>query len=147
MIAFEIPGEPVAQARARACVVGGHARVYDPKINRDWRGRAQVHMREALERSGRTAPAFTGPVVLRIVATFALPRSRWRKRSPVPTQPHTQRPDLDNVVKAIKDAATGIIWLDDTQVCELDARKEFGAQGQAPSVSILVAAARDVREL
>lgn len=51
------------------------------------------------------------------------------------------------MVKAIKDAATGIIWLDDTQVCELDARKEFGAQGQAPSVSILVAAARDVREL
>jgi Holliday junction resolvase RusA-like endonuclease len=38
-----------------------------------------------------------------------------------------QRIDLDNLVKAVLDAATDVIWIDDVQVVELHARLEFDA--------------------
>ena len=38
-------------------------------------------------------------------------------------QVHTQRPDLDNCVKAIKDGLNGVAWNDDCSVVELHAHK------------------------
>ena len=133
MIEVTIPGEPYAQKRPRARRMGQHATVYDPKENRDWKATAQQFMARAM--GGRQPLA--GPVRLVVLAGFTCPKSRHRKRVPRPAEPHTKRPDLDNVVKAVKDAATGILWLDDSQVCELTARKWTQAQGEAPRLEIM----------
>lgn len=37
-----------------------------------------------------------------------------------------RKPDLDNLVKALKDALTGIVWKDDAQIVSLCARKTYG---------------------
>ena len=47
-----IPGEPVAQKRARARIMGDRAIIYDPKISRDWKATAQQHMIWALQDAG-----------------------------------------------------------------------------------------------
>lgn len=39
---------------------------------------------------------------------------------------HTSRPDLDNVVKIVCDALNKLVWVDDAQVAQFDARKQFG---------------------
>jgi len=39
---------------------------------------------------------------------------------------HTSKPDLDNMVKLVKDALTGVFWRDDSQIDALDARKCYG---------------------
>ena len=40
--------------------------------------------------------------------------------------PHIQRPDLDNVVKAICDGLNGLAYVDDSQVSSIEARKIWG---------------------
>ena len=136
MISLIIPGEPYAQKRPRATRIGSHARVYDPPENRNWKATAQQYMADEMAQGG--CQPFTGPVRLVVLAGFTCPKSRRRKKVPRPAEPHTKRPDLDNIVKAVKDAATGILWLDDSQVCELTARKWTRRQGNPGQLEIMV---------
>ena len=79
-----------------------------------------------------------GPVAVRAVLIFACPRSRWRIRSPRPRELHTKKPDIENCVKAILDAASEVLFFDDRQVAHLVAEKWIGAQGEAPRVELTV---------
>jgi Holliday junction resolvase RusA-like endonuclease len=62
-----------------------------------------------------------------VEATFAPPAS-WsgRRRAAAIGTPHTQKPDADNLAKAIKDALNRLAWTDDAQVAELTVRKMWG---------------------
>jgi Holliday junction resolvase RusA-like endonuclease len=141
-----VPGEPVAWARAGNRLIkakDGRQFIshYDPKKVRSWKGAAQVHMHMALDNSQLKAPAFPdGPVQVEIEAIFTQPRSTWRKRELVPRQPKKVRPDIDNLAKALFDAANGILLTDDSQVAELTIRKITGAQEEAPYVQATVRA-------
>jgi Holliday junction resolvase RusA-like endonuclease len=138
-IVIRIPGEPFAQPRARAAVIAGRAVIYDPKKARNWKATAQSHMVEAW---GGLAPLINqplaGPVAIRVLAVFTCPKSDHRKREPLARRWHTKKPDADNVLKAVKDAAKGVLWLDDRQVCHEICAKHIGAQGEAPFVEIRV---------
>lgn len=133
MIPFVIPGEPIALARPKAMSFGGKARVYEPVKSRSaqWKGKASWLLREAM--GGK--PPLAGPVVLTVIFTFALPKSKWKKKVPVEEQPHTHRPDLDNLVKNLLDAANGVVVVDDSQVHRIDATKVIARQGLEPSVA------------
>ncbi len=140
MITIRIPGEPVAQGRGRVAVIAGHARVYDPAKSRSWKGAAAVHMLEAMA----GWPPLTGPVALGVQAVFSMPKSRWQRSRIRPAEWHCKRPDLDNVIKAVKDAAKGVLWLDDSQVVTISASKITGEQGQAPGLVITVTEAGEM---
>lgn len=140
-LVVSIPGEPFAQPRTGSRVItpkgGGrpYAVRYDPKEARVWKAAAQEHMAIAVRAAGLRFPVFaTGPVELIVLAVFTCPTSHHRKTSPRPRRLHTQRPDADNVIKAVKDAATGVLWLDDAQVAAETCTKVIGAQGEAPGV-------------
>jgi Holliday junction resolvase RusA-like endonuclease len=45
----------------------------------------------------------------------------------------TTKPDLDNLVKFIKDALNGIFWYDDSYVVEIQARKKYS---ESPRIEI-----------
>ncbi len=132
MIHVVIPGEPHSQQRHRAMRRGKHAATYDPKANKSWKGAAQVHMLEAMD--GREP--LTGPVVLTVTAVFALPKSKHRKRNRVQRQWSGNAKDIDNICKAVMDAANGVLWVDDRQVVNLKAWKFQGAQDEAPFVRV-----------
>jgi Holliday junction resolvase RusA-like endonuclease len=40
---------------------------------------------------------------------------------------HIKKPDIDNLVKAIKDANKGILFRDDSQIVELTVTKDYNA--------------------
>lgn len=40
------------------------------------------------------------------------------------------RPDLDNLIKYILDAANGLLWVDDSIICKLTAEKIYGKEDQ-----------------
>jgi len=139
MIRIFIPGEPIAQGRGRAFgfkrgdgTIG--ARVFDPKKSRDFKATAHGHMQMAM--AGR--PLLEGPIVLEVIALFSCPKSDYRKREPRVERWHTKKPDGDNVLKAVKDAAKGVLWLDDCQVCDARIVKRIAAQGAAPGLRITV---------
>lgn len=139
-----LPGEPHAQGRPRTAVLGGHARIYDPAESRRWKADAQHAMRLQLRELGLPTPLVpTGPVSLAVLAVFTCPKTDHRKREPRPRRWHTKKPDADNVVKALKDAARGVLYLDDSQVVEVHVLKIIGAQGEAPRITVLVTAVED----
>ncbi|WP_068305852.1 RusA family crossover junction endodeoxyribonuclease [Pararhodobacter sp. CCB-MM2] len=120
-IQFTIPGKPFAKQRPRATAKGGFARVYTPKET--------VSFEQQV--GAIAAPLFArpiaGPVRLRIIAIFE-PAASWpkKKRAAHLHRPHTQKPDSDNVSKAIKDGLNRIAWADDSQVADLHVTKVWG---------------------
>ena len=86
------------------------------------------------------AKPFGGAVALSAVARFSIPASWSKKRRQAAMdglEYVTKRPDLDNLLKAIKDGMNGIAWLDDSQVVSLvDCRKVYAEQ---PGVDVIVA--------
>jgi hypothetical protein len=145
-----IPGEPFAQPRARAAVVAGRAIIYDPGKAKAWKNQAREVM---LDRTGRPgtipgtgrpgafglmAEPFEGPVTLEVLAVFTCPKSDHRTREPRGRRWHVKKPDADNVLKAVKDAAKGVLWFDDSQVARETCTKIIAAQGEAPFVLLRV---------
>lgn len=126
----EIGGEPMAQGRMRMAVVKGQARGFDPPKSRSWKADAKVLLRDAMIAAG--LPLFEGPVAVVFETRFTSPASKDRKRDPRLERWHPQRPDVDNLLKAMMDAAKGIVWRDDTQVALVMQPKLFSAQGEPP---------------
>jgi Holliday junction resolvase RusA-like endonuclease len=139
-----IPGEPVAQGRQRHRIVRTNTgrefvQNYQPAKSKNWKAVAAWLMAREMD----SRPPFAGPVTLDVVAYFTCPHSQWRKRTPLGRRWHGKRPDFDNVGKAICDAAKGVLYLDDSQICDVRMRKIIAAQGEAPRVELTV---RELRE-
>jgi len=66
------------------------------------------------------------PIAMNIDFFFAIPKS-WSKKKKETAKWHTSRPDTDNLVKSIKDALNGVAYKDDSQVCNLFARKQYAS--------------------
>lgn len=116
MIDIVFHGTPIGKARPRfGRAKNGNVVTYTPAktkyFERDLRSLAQVAM------MGKTV--LEGPVKVTITAYF----SRKTK-----TGWHTSRPDLDNIVKAVLDALNGIVFDDDSAVCELVASKKYDGE-------------------
>lgn len=125
VIQIRVPGNPVPKGRARAFVRNGRVGHHTPEKTRVWEGVARLAASEAMQ--GR--PPLEGPVALWVVATFAPPPSwpQWRQKLVAEDGvAHTTKPDLDNLVKATKDALNGIVWRDDAQVVQIRASKVYG---------------------
>ena len=124
-IAFTIPGEPVAKGRARAFVRAGRVSHYTPDKTENYEARVAIFARQAMA----GALPLAGAVSLSVVARFSIPASwsKKRKQAAAEGREHvTKRPDLDNVLKAIKDGMNGIAWVDDCQVVVLrECRKGY----------------------
>lgn len=80
------------------------------------------------ERAMDGRPLLDGPVLVKIVAVFAVPAS-WSKRKRAAAldgviRP-TVKPDGDNIMKTI-DSLNGIVWRDDAQVVTWTGRKVYG---------------------
>ncbi len=64
---------------------------------------------------------FEGPLFLEVIFSVIKPKSKPKyKEFPDVT------PDLDNYVKAVKDALRKVVYRDDAQVCRLYAMKVYG---------------------
>lgn len=122
MVTFTIPGKPFAKQRARATRAG---RMFTPaatvSFERTVGQIAAQHFPVPVE----------GPVKLIVVATF-LPAPSWTKakRTALLHRPHTQKPDLDNCLKAISDGLNRIAFADDSQIAAIECRKVWGIAEQ-----------------
>ncbi len=135
MIEFTVPAIPVAQPRARATAIGGHARVYEPTN----------HPVAAFKSSVRLAAsgAFTGapkdcPLRVNLLFVFPRPKSLVFKKRDMPRIRHVSKPDADNLAKSVFDALNGLLWQDDRQICEVALTKWVASGYEQPHVLIQV---------
>jgi Holliday junction resolvase RusA-like endonuclease len=134
-ITFTIPGTPCAQGRAKASTKSGRVIMYDPEKSRNYKAFAKYI-------ASAVAPStlLDGPISLNVMAVFPIPKS-WPKYKQAKAREgqvfHIGKPDSDNIVKAVKDACSKVIWTDDARVCELVVMKVYG---EVPRVEVSIAA-------
>ncbi len=117
MIAFTIPGEPVAFARS-----GGNDKIrFTPKRQRDFMALCKLAAHKAMD----GAEPMQGPIELQIRATYLVPKS-WPKKRAATARWRTSKPDADNIGKIIADAMNEIVYVDDAQVAHLTVQKTYG---------------------
>lgn len=119
VLTFTAYGAPVGKGSTRAFVVNGRAIVtHDNAKTKPW----QESVAWAALEAARACDwkKVDGPVVLGM--TFVLPRPKAAKKR----VHHTTRPDLDKLVRLVKDALTRAgVYADDSQVVELVAMKRY----------------------
>lgn len=106
---FHVRGEPIAQPRADAMVVGkgtgqARARMYTPD-------NGIIAWKKAILSAARAAPGFPaepweGAVRVTIEAFFERPKSLMRAKDPAGAIRKNSKPDSDNLVKSVFDAMT-----------------------------------------
>lgn len=123
MITITIPGKPYAKKRHRSYYNKnmGRAVSVNPEENR---------MFEDTVRS-LAVPAFRQPIegAVQLDVTFIFaPAVSWSKKRRADRigQLHVQKPDTDNLIKAVKDGLNRIAWRDDAQVAIEHSRKVWG---------------------
>lgn len=120
-VTFTLPGVPVAKGRPRffngRAVTDAKTRMAEQSILAAW-----------LVTAGDRIP-HDGEVHVDLVATFLPAESwpKWRKQlAAVGTWPHMHKPDLDNLIKVL-DGLNGVAWLDDSQITNVRASKQYGS--------------------
>lgn len=116
-----------------------NGRVYTPEATRRYEGEIQAAWLLA------HGERMDGPVALDVTAYQALPQranKAFQKAAERGEIWPLGKPDLDNIIKIAMDALNGYAYQDDTQVVQLDARKEYAADG----VSRLVVSVKGIKE-
>lgn len=129
MIEFEIPGEPQPQGRPIFSSKTKTAR--DPDKSRNYKKLVRFYARRS-----KPPDMLNGALIVHIDIFKKPPKSiSGVKKNSAALQNETMRPvakpDVDNYAKGIKDACTGIIWKDDSQVVELLVRKFYSMNPRA----------------
>lgn len=131
---FTVWGVAQPKGSARAFVPKGWTRAVVTSDNPKGKGWQQL-VAEAAGRAkdGTGAALLTGPVRLQVA--FYLPRP---KSLPKRTAHHVKKPDLDKLLRSVKDGLTKVIWHDDSQVVRAEVSKEYADLGSAPCARITV---------
>lgn len=121
MISLDLYGEPVAKVRARTVRRHKFVNTYDPqqKIKEGYKWQLKGIYREQ---------PLNGPLAMDITFFMPIPKSTSKvKRRAMANGSiyHISRPDLDNLEKFILDTMNEIIFVDDSQIVSLTARKVY----------------------
>lgn len=124
---FQIITHPKGQGRAKFARAGNYTVVYDPATSRDYKADIKYQILQ------QNPQMMTGGIAMSVEFTLARPKSHYNKKGLKGTAPYwcTNKPDLDNLVKAVMDAitSTGKVWQDDKQVCSMYQGKKYGDPG------------------
>lgn len=126
-ITITLPIEPTAQMRSQPFMAGKHASVH--KATKQLKTEAGIM---DLLRPYVPETPLSGPIILTMYAHFIPPQSKpdwWREAAIQGYIKHTSRPDLDNIVKNIKDCMEKMGFFgNDSFIYAIDAKKKYSAQ-------------------
>ena len=118
-IEFTIYGKPIAKKRPRFFRRGDFVGTYNPQETEEglWMLEAKQQIPEKLEGALSLKAGFFFP-----------PLKSWSKKMKTDVENgsnplHIKKPDLDNLLKFVKDCLNGLAWNDDSQVCKIEAIK------------------------
>jgi Holliday junction resolvase RusA-like endonuclease len=131
---------PVPKARARVTRHG----TYTPKRTVG----AEKTLKDYVFHAMHPRKAAQCPIALTCRFIFPVPASWSKKKRQAAFEKrilHTQKPDLDNLVKLVKDALNGVAYVDDAQIVSESNHKDWGGVGRVEiEVTELVALEGDL---
>lgn len=107
-----IPGKPIAKKRPRFVRRGKFVGAYNCQETEEGRFKWEL----ASQMAGKDPIPSGVPIRLSAVFYMPIPSSTPKKWLSSVGHRHVKKPDLDNLVKFVKDCANGLIWKDDSQV-------------------------------
>ena len=132
MIRFTLAGAAVGKQRVR--FVRATGRAFTPEKTVSYEGRLAHAASVAMAGS----PPFEGPVVLEVDIYVAVPKSKskkWKAAALAGEIRPTTKPDIDNIIKSAADGLNLIVWIDDSQIVQLQTAKFYS---DAPRLEIAV---------
>ena len=115
MISFIIFSKPQPKQRPRVTIKG----TYTPQATVDYERLVGWQCRSVYK-----GKPLTQALKLTVRVFFKLPKRTVKEKGDW----HTQRLDLDNVIKSIKDGLNGIAYEDDSQIASLVATKQWASE-------------------
>lgn len=138
MITLDLFGEPVPQKRPRFNR-SGHCYDDQKKIKEGYRWQIKSQFR---------SEPLTTPIALDLIFFMPIPKSlsKLKKRQMENGLiGHIKKPDLDNLQKLVLDCLNNLVFEDDSQVCEIRAKKIYSSKpGTLVRVIPLAADKRDL---
>ena len=130
MIQFIIPGAVQAQERPRFSRAGKGVKTHDAPKSRSYKEVVKL-----VAWQNKPQEPILEPIRLEVDVYLMPPKNLHTKPKQAliasgELRP-TKKPDLDNLVKGIKDGCTQIIWHDDAQIVEMVVRKYYSMQPRA----------------
>ena len=121
-LTFVVDGEPIAKGRARSTRSGHH---YTPKKTQE----AEAHVRYIAQSTiGLSGYVVEKDVPLAMSCCFMLTKPKSGPNSKrADGEGCTKKPDLDNLVKLVKDALNGVAYDDDSAIVKLTAEKQWSS--------------------
>lgn len=121
--------DPVATARPRFAIgPSGSAHVFNSKKTTCFKKTLMQEIHYYIISNNlqkRLDEFFESPIKLSVEFNFTLPKYKQRKNTKEHIK-HTVKPDLDNLVKGVKDVLTKLeVYKDDAQVVELITKKKY----------------------
>jgi crossover junction endodeoxyribonuclease RusA len=120
-----VPGVPLSQGNLRR---GRHGGIYEQDRDRvnDWRATVRIKAAKAMADREPSRAA----IVINARFLFTRPKSHLRKdgtpRDSAPRLPITRSTrDIDKLERAVLDALTGVVFVDDAQVVSVNKGKEY----------------------
>lgn len=119
VLTINIPGAPIAKKRPRFARRGKFVTTYNDQQTEE--GKFICLMQTQLN-GHKPIPTGT-PITMEISFYMPFPASMSAKKRKGAY--HTKKPDLDNMIKFVKDCANGVLWHDDSQVMGIKASKIY----------------------
>ena len=119
-----VAGSPAPQGSKK--YLGNGIMVESSKAVKPWRVDVAWAAREAF------LTPFDGPVRLELGFVMPRPKSAPKKSTP----PAIKRPDVDKLARAVLDAITGVVVVDDSQIVHLVATKRIAEIGEQSGVEL-----------
>ena len=118
---FWISTIPAGQARPRFVRRGSFVGTYDCKESKGYKLdiKYQVMAEHPIK--------MQGPLTMTVDFMMPRPKAHYGAKGLKSNAPfyHEKKPDIDNLIKGLCDALTGILWDDDTQISVLVATKKY----------------------
>jgi Holliday junction resolvase RusA-like endonuclease len=116
-----IPGNPISKKRPRFARRGKFVVTYNDQEGEE--GKFMLLMMEQWKH-----PPSCDPITLNLIFYMPIPSTTSKKLLQIMREgnfKHIKKPDLDNLIKWVKDCGNKVIWQDDSQVFRIMAEKVY----------------------
>jgi Holliday junction resolvase RusA-like endonuclease len=130
LIEFTVDIVPIAKGRPRFARRGRFVHTFTPMKTRSFEN-------ILIEKATKFKPLtpIDGDIRVGVIFGMPIPASRMPKFDLNARNPHTIKPDIDNLLKGVLDPLNGVFWNDDAQISQITASKVYS---KYPSVEVTI---------